>query len=85
MRLPLKATGMPTTASTAPGEKWKMTKKTRHTSWIYACKNRLVGEETSLKFYQGLKESFSGYNTSVKNLMNATKENNAVALVDPLF
>ena len=42
---------------------------------IHAVKSRLIGEETSLKFYQGLKESFNGYNYAVKNLLTQAKTN----------
>lgn len=45
---------------------------------IYTVRTRLVGEETSLKFYSGLKDSFDGYNSSVKNLLNASKTNDGV-------
>ena len=40
---------------------------------IYALKTKLTGEETSLRLYQGLKDSFDGYSHAVKKLMNATK------------
>ncbi len=46
---------------------------------IYSVKNRLTGEETSLRFYSGLKESFEGYNSSVKHLMQASRQNPALA------
>ena len=42
---------------------------------IYALKTKLTGEETSLRLYQGLKNSFDGFSHSVKVLMNATKDN----------
>ncbi len=42
---------------------------------IYALKTKLTGEETSLRLYQGLKNSFDGYSHSVKSLMNAAKGN----------
>ena len=38
---------------------------------IYALKTKLTGEETSLRLYSGLKNSFEGYSYSVKKLMNA--------------
>ena len=40
---------------------------------IYALKTKLTGEETSLRLYQGLKNSFEGYSHAVKKLMNASK------------
>ena len=40
---------------------------------IYALKTKLTGEETSLRLYQGLKNSFEGYSHAVKKLMTATK------------
>ncbi len=40
---------------------------------IYALKSKLTGEETSLRLYLGLKNSFEGYSHSVKKLMNASK------------
>ena len=46
---------------------------------IYTVKSRLIGEETSLRFYTGLKESFNGYNSSVKNLMSACKNNSQLS------
>ena len=46
---------------------------------IYALKTKLTGEETSLKLYQGLKNSFEGYSHSVKSLMNASKSNAELA------
>ncbi len=45
---------------------------------IHAVKSRLIGEETSLKFYQGLKESFNGYNFAVKNLLTQAKTNQTI-------
>ncbi len=45
----------------------------------YAVKNRLASEETSLKFYIGLKESFDGYNSSVKRLMSNAKTDGLLA------
>ncbi len=41
----------------------------------YAVKNRLASLETSLKFYLSLKDSFEGYNSSVKRLMLDAKNN----------
>ena len=40
---------------------------------IFSLKNKLTGEETSLKFYLSLKNSFEGYSNAVKKLMNASK------------
>ncbi len=40
---------------------------------IYALKTKLTGEETSLRLYSGLKNSFEGYSHSVKKLMTASK------------
>ncbi len=48
-------------------------------SKVYALKNRLASEETSLKFYMGLKESFDGYNSSVKRLMSNAKNDEVLA------
>ncbi len=45
---------------------------------IHSVKSRLIGEETSLKFYAGLKESFNGYSFAVKNLLTAAKNNEAI-------
>ncbi len=42
---------------------------------LHTVKSRLIGEETSLRFYTNLKESFGGYNSAVKNLMTAAKNN----------
>ena len=42
---------------------------------IYAVRTKLTGDETSLRFYTGLKESFDGYNSSVKRLMAGAKSN----------
>lgn len=42
---------------------------------LYSLKNKLTGEETSLKLYQGLKDSFDGYSGAVKKLMNDSKSN----------
>ena len=42
---------------------------------LHSVKSRLIGEETSLRFYTNLKESFGGYNSAVKNLMTAAKNN----------
>ncbi len=46
---------------------------------IHSVKNRLIGEETSLKFYTGLKESFNGYNFAVKNLLTSAKNNETIS------
>ncbi len=43
---------------------------------IYALKTKLTGEETSLRLYSELKNSFEGYSHSVKKLMNASKTDN---------
>ena len=40
---------------------------------IYALKTKLTGEETSLRLYSGLKDSFEGYSHAVKKLMNASR------------
>lgn len=42
---------------------------------IYSVKNKLTSSETSLRFYSGLKESFEGYNASVRKLMASAKSN----------
>ncbi|MBO5926539.1 MAG: AAA family ATPase, partial [Clostridia bacterium] len=42
---------------------------------IYQTKNLLTGKETGLRFYSGLKESFNGYNNSVKKLLTDAKTN----------
>ncbi len=39
---------------------------------IYSLKTKLTGEETSLRLYLGLKNSFDGYSHSVKKLMTAS-------------
>ncbi len=46
---------------------------------IYSLKTKLTGEETSLRLYQGLKNSFEGYSHSIKNLMQAVKSNSELA------
>ncbi|MBO7215169.1 MAG: hypothetical protein J6V66_06735, partial [Clostridia bacterium] len=46
---------------------------------IFALRTKLTGEETSLKLYQGLKNSFEGYSHSVKSLMSATKTDSQLA------
>ncbi len=45
---------------------------------LHSVKSRLVGEETSLRFYTNLKESFGGYNSAVKNLLTAAKNNETI-------
>ncbi len=45
---------------------------------LHSVKSRLVGEETSLRFYTNLKESFGGYNSAVKNLLTAAKNNQTI-------
>ncbi|MBO5889009.1 MAG: hypothetical protein J6Q58_02590, partial [Clostridia bacterium] len=45
---------------------------------LHSVKSRLIGEETSLRFYTNLKESFGGYNSAVKNLMTAAKNNSTI-------
>lgn len=46
---------------------------------IYALKTKLTGEETSLRLYSGLKNSFDGYSHSVKRLMQASKNDSQLA------
>ncbi len=42
---------------------------------LHKVRTELVGQETSLRINKGLKESYSGYNFAVKNILTASKAN----------
>ena len=42
---------------------------------LHKVRTDLVGQETSLRINKGLKESYSGYNYAVKNILTASKNN----------
>ena len=45
---------------------------------LHKVRTELVGQETSLKINKGLKESYSGYNFAVKNILTAAKANSNI-------